>query len=268
MKEKRDCRVVQDLLPNYIEELTNEETNRYIEEHLKKCEECKKVSENMKNDFKLNCTKRDNREVKYIKKFNTEMKALKFILLLIVIVFTITVGRNIIILTDLSNKSQQIVDDNKQNYYIKVESYSEGNMQIIEGYYKDEKTLVNIEKYSKNSEKLTQILYKNGDEKVCLIDNGKTKTITEMGDIVLKPVSFTSDIFVVNLYTSLFTKVEKIKLNEIECYIVKDGNTEKFIDAKTGLAIKQIDNANNRTIDYYYEFGNVDDKDIVKPDIN
>ena len=27
MKEKRDCKIVQDLLPNYIEKLTNEESN-------------------------------------------------------------------------------------------------------------------------------------------------------------------------------------------------------------------------------------------------
>ena len=27
MKEKRDCKIVQDLLPNYIDGLTNEETN-------------------------------------------------------------------------------------------------------------------------------------------------------------------------------------------------------------------------------------------------
>ena len=40
MKEKRDCKLVLDLLPNYIEKLTNEETNNFIEEHLKGCEEC------------------------------------------------------------------------------------------------------------------------------------------------------------------------------------------------------------------------------------
>ena len=39
MKEKRDCKIVQDLLPNYIENLTNEETNHFIEEHLKECPE-------------------------------------------------------------------------------------------------------------------------------------------------------------------------------------------------------------------------------------
>ena len=37
MKEKRDCKIIQDLLPNYIEKLTNEETNNFIEEHLKEC---------------------------------------------------------------------------------------------------------------------------------------------------------------------------------------------------------------------------------------
>ena len=41
MKEKRDCKIVQDLLPNYIKGLTNEQTNEYIENHLKECSECK-----------------------------------------------------------------------------------------------------------------------------------------------------------------------------------------------------------------------------------
>ena len=67
MKEKRNCKIVQDLLPNYIEKLTNEETNNFIEEHLKECNECQNVFDNMKKEFKVNTTKRDEREVKYIK---------------------------------------------------------------------------------------------------------------------------------------------------------------------------------------------------------
>ena len=43
MKEKKDCKIVQDLLPNYIENLTNEETNKFIDEHLKECNECQKI---------------------------------------------------------------------------------------------------------------------------------------------------------------------------------------------------------------------------------
>ena len=52
MKEKRDCKIVQDLLPNHVEKLTNEETNQYIEEHLKECKEC--------NDIKKEITKVEN----------------------------------------------------------------------------------------------------------------------------------------------------------------------------------------------------------------
>ena len=57
MRENKKCKIVQDLLPNYIEKLTNEETNQFIEEHLKECDECKKVLENMQKDIQLNAEK-------------------------------------------------------------------------------------------------------------------------------------------------------------------------------------------------------------------
>ena len=46
----KNCKIVQDLLPNYIENLTSEETNTFIEEHLTECEDCKKIYETMKKD--------------------------------------------------------------------------------------------------------------------------------------------------------------------------------------------------------------------------
>ena len=88
-----------------------------------------------------------------------------------------------------------------------------------------------------------------------------------MGDILISPISFTSDFFVENLYTAIFSSLDKVELNGRECYIIRDGNTEKFIDVNTGLALKMIDNQNNRTVDYKYEYGIVKDTDIAKPDI-
>lgn len=35
MKEKNKCKIIQDLLPSYMDNLTEKETNQYIEEHLK-----------------------------------------------------------------------------------------------------------------------------------------------------------------------------------------------------------------------------------------
>lgn len=83
MKEKRDCKIIQDLLPNYIEKLTNEETNNYIEEHLKECDECKKKVKNMQEDLNINGSKRDNREVKYIKKYSEKLRISKLIIIII-----------------------------------------------------------------------------------------------------------------------------------------------------------------------------------------
>ena len=70
MKEKKECKIVQDLLPNYIEGLTTKETNEYIEEHINNCVECQTILKNMKDDINLNKQKRDGREVEYIKKYN------------------------------------------------------------------------------------------------------------------------------------------------------------------------------------------------------
>ena len=264
MKEKRDCKIVQDLLPNYIDKLTNEETNRYIEEHLKECMDCKNVLENMQKDIKVNNIKRDGREVKYIKKYNKKLKILRNILLIIVVVFLIIVGRKTFILASLENKAQGY--QNSQNYYMTLESYNEGKMTITETYHKEETSLVKITIYSKDLGEINQTLYKSGEESFSLIDNGETKVFQKMGDISIRPVAFTSNSFFENLYMAITTSVDRIVLNGKECYIIRDGNTEKFIDANTGLAIKMIDNQNNRTVDYKYDYGVVKDTDVERPD--
>ena len=47
MKNDLSCSVVQDLLPNYIENLTGKETNEIMEAHLMTCKECQKVRDEM-----------------------------------------------------------------------------------------------------------------------------------------------------------------------------------------------------------------------------
>ena len=51
MENKEKCKIVQDLLPNYIDKLTSEETNSFVEKHLEECNECHEIIENMKKDF-------------------------------------------------------------------------------------------------------------------------------------------------------------------------------------------------------------------------
>lgn len=86
MKEKRDCKIVQDLLPNYIDGLTNEETNLFIEGHLKECSKCKQIFENMKQDLTVDKPAKDSREVRYIKKYNKKLKILKLAVFFLLII--------------------------------------------------------------------------------------------------------------------------------------------------------------------------------------
>lgn len=52
MKSDLKCSIAQDLLPNYIEKLTSEETNMELEAHLLVCEECKLVLNQMAAEIK------------------------------------------------------------------------------------------------------------------------------------------------------------------------------------------------------------------------
>ncbi|MFR5683809.1 MAG: hypothetical protein ACLUD1_07125 [Clostridia bacterium] len=47
------CIIIQDLLPNYIEKLTSDETKQYSKEHLKRCQKCQKILKNMKEKIEL-----------------------------------------------------------------------------------------------------------------------------------------------------------------------------------------------------------------------
>ena len=105
MKNERNCKIIQDLLPNYIENLTNKDTNIFIEEHLNTCNNCKNILENMKNDLNPTSIHKDNREIKYMKKYNNKIRILKIIIFTVILLFVILTVRKIIIISDLYNKA-------------------------------------------------------------------------------------------------------------------------------------------------------------------
>ena len=47
MKHKLDCRIVQDLLPSYVDGLTCEHTNQEVEAHVAECSECAELLKRM-----------------------------------------------------------------------------------------------------------------------------------------------------------------------------------------------------------------------------
>lgn len=85
------CKVVQDLLPNYIENLTVEETNEFIESHIKECEECEHILKAMDSELvDLNLQKiYKDREIDYLKKIKVRNSILICITIIVVLVLSI-----------------------------------------------------------------------------------------------------------------------------------------------------------------------------------
>ena len=88
MKKIDNCKIVHDLLPSYIDGLTNQETNKYIEEHITKCSKCTEKLKVMNGDIKLEKINQ-NKEINYLKKLRRRTKLIIFSSLLICIFFSI-----------------------------------------------------------------------------------------------------------------------------------------------------------------------------------
>lgn len=214
MKEIKDCTIVQDLLPNYIDNLTNAQTNGFIKNHLKECDNCQKILENMKKEINLNTQKNDKQEVNYIKKFKNHLRTLQAILLVILLTFIITTGRKTAILMDLKNKANQSV--NSTNYYMKITDY--GSNWINEVYRKNEqyKTI-----WSSHSNQLQVGYYKNGNYNI-YYDSSQPPTAklnSSQEFYMPKPVNYFSETNFLNLlHGAVFSSITPELCNGKECY--------------------------------------------------
>lgn len=85
---KNECKYIEDILPTYIENLTSEDTKAFVEEHLKTCEKCKKVL----NDMKENIDKEEVENTELIKKIKKYKRKIILIKLTIAIIILAILG--------------------------------------------------------------------------------------------------------------------------------------------------------------------------------
>lgn len=299
-KDKRECKIVQDLLPSYIENLTTKETKVYIEEHLEKCQSCKQVLERMKQEFNLNITKKDNREVKYIKKFNKKINILKLIISLILVVFIILTARKVIIISSLSKNAENTI--NTSNYhtvtysyyledYSKTEVFSLGDKKKIITTQRKDNGINKItifarknESSSENDKKYIANIYREvKDEK-----DGKIEKVVNLNqeiEIFVNPQNVTKTENYLQLFVySILSSVKDTTFNGEECYYISNfksvnNNLEEgmYVNKSTGLPISSIayeyknpDGTRGRvpTSDYIYEFNVVKEEEFVEPNID
>lgn len=94
---KNECDVVQDLLFSYNDGILSETSKELVEEHLKKCEKCKKNLEEIKKE---NDEKKQVKEIDFFKSIKKNINKkniiilIFFIILIIVVLFNIQVYNN------------------------------------------------------------------------------------------------------------------------------------------------------------------------------
>ncbi len=94
---KNECDLVKDLLFSYNDNILSNTSKELVEEHLKKCDECKKILEEIKQDSN---EKKQIKEIDFLKgiKKNINKKniiiLIVFIFLIIIILFNVQVYKN------------------------------------------------------------------------------------------------------------------------------------------------------------------------------
>lgn len=283
MREKRNCKIIQDLLPNYIEKLTNEETDKFIEEHLNECEECRRTFENMQKEIELSETKRNGKEINYIKKFNRKFVVLRNIVIIVLIILLIYLGsvfRKFFIIKSLQKK----VDENARitDYHVTVfypsgytEYFRKDDRMVVMGYSRDGSNTSECIIYYKDGKVNTYMEDSDGKRAVLNIKGGEIDSILEynISNAFVSSYGFIDK----ENNLELFLLSSRLKIGEgqggtsVDCYIIDnsayvmdyDAKYQIFIDKKTGLRMKDSEGYS-----YKYDFNPVAEVIFEEPDIS
>ncbi len=89
----KECNIVKDLIPSYLENLLSEDSKEYVEKHIENCNKCKRIIETVKNEKKAESdyiNKEQKEEINHLKKYKNKKRLIKIIFFSIIsIVFAI-----------------------------------------------------------------------------------------------------------------------------------------------------------------------------------
>ncbi len=297
----KECKIIQDLLPNYIEGLTNEETNKYIEKHLNECIECKNIWENMQKNLDVKTNEKEKKTIKILKKYNNKMLFFKIIFILFLVII-ILLGENVIrkytILKQIANKADETININ--NYHKRVYWYDKDRTSIVDYYgLNDKRKMVRREMSSQGTKVVTIYGTKISEDEsgnkqyncnVYTVD-GETKTVglnktIGMGVDPQNPIEISKSSTLSLLFMASRVSIKNDIYNGEKCFFISTNSSNvafnflsnaEFISKNTGLTINSMsyeveveDGENTRwpASDYEYEFNNVSEDEFVEPDVN
>ena len=215
---KKECEIVQDLIFGYCDGTLNSASKELVEKHLVKCEECKRVYEEIKKDKKMDD---DKIEIDYLKRVNKKLKRKKIMIVISSICIVLLVVLHIIAFICYYHDhttieifmNKEISEEEIENIRNQIEKQSE-DVEIT--YVSPEEQLEKMkERFKENQDLLAGYNAENNIFTPSFII--KTKTIQDMEKIEeslesvegIKKISSTSS----NLYESLIMNIFTVLYN-------------------------------------------------------
>lgn len=287
MKNK-DCNIIQDLLPNYIENLTSENTNKFIEAHIDGCKTCEEILENMKTDLKQK-PKPEKREIKYAKKVALKLKVLRIfiiIIIAIIIAFVANTTRKYLILRKLDEVAKTYVNSKSENYRLVVYSNDMSKDKKFEKYeytrFKNKILRIDTrcEVDSNNSYISQDMHYFDSNEDIFIVDvNGKNvygyiKRNVKGYDYYSYPTTFKDELNWLNkedrsgfkgLKNIIISNIKEEEFDGTMCYVITFDDRKMYFEKHTGLE-RKVYNEYGSCFEYYYDFNCLNDESIKRPD--
>ena len=216
---KKECEIVQDLIFGYCDGTLNPASKELVEKHLVKCEECKKVYEEIKKDKKMDDD--DKIEIDYLKRVNKKLKRKKFLIVIFSICIVLLVVLHIVAFICYYHDhttieifmNKDISEEQMTNIQNQIKNQTE-NVEIT--YVSPEEQLEKMKQRFKDNQELL-VGYEGENNIFSPSFIIKTKTIQDMEKIEesletvegIKKISSTSS----NLYESLIMNVFTILYN-------------------------------------------------------
>ncbi len=216
---KKECEIVQDLTFGYCDGTLNPASKELVEKHLVKCEECKKVYEEIKKDKKMDDD--DKIEIDYLKRINKKLKRKKIMIVISSICIVLLVVLHIVAFICYYHDhttieifmNKKISEEQMTNIQNQIKNQIE-NVEIT--YVSPEEQLEKMkERFKENQDLLAGYNAENNIFTPSFII--KTKTIQDMEKIEksledvegIKLISSTSS----NLYESLIMNIFTVLYN-------------------------------------------------------
>lgn len=302
MKNNKECDIVKDIIPIYIEKLTSTTTNEFIKKHIKECPQCREILENMEKNIKIDNDTNEEKHINILKKYNFRMNLLKLLVIVIVIIIFILGGfmyhNYKVYSTILEAKKTTMTNCNNINnlQYKKIvnSSYSTNNdleIKETEVFFKDnisgtinknnEGTTISKTLYNSETKELTHIDFIN--KKVTIQENVDSDYQTiEYGKKILPQINYIDSennnlSFFEFLTYWILKPIKTTNIDGVSYYVIEENlndetKIQKYINQATGIESIEIVNypdGNYTRTDYTdFKFDSVDDSYIEDTQLN